>query len=578
MRSIQDFKYRKALVPVLFMALGGCATGTAGSSDGSAPALNTGLMTVEEYRAKLRQDSIRLAEEERARRLAEEQKEKDQLAAEQAESSEGSVERTDDTSTRSAQAEHEEVIVAPEPSPRENRLSIQGSPFTISRERPTIPATPYEPRRGGGERKITVKGEPRLVTVSFLDTDIRDVAAAFSAYSGRSILLGEGLTNKKITADIKNQPWHIALETLLAANGMEPGEDKETGIISIQAKDRARELEASERPVPEMIRLSYIEASEVSDVLSKVFSDIQITQLASTNSLLVSAHPETMDEVLDMVAALDVRRPTVTIQAKIINIDRERMNSLGFNYSLEDPSRPFTPESGLQGIGAPQHVYIKPSGIQQNYPPMLLNRKSNATLSLFLKHAISGTPFTFTSFIDALEGASLAEVEAAPVLTTMSGKSASIEVGSAFHVPTIMTPQAIGGGGGNTGQTGGMMGGRDVIRVGINLDVTPTVNPDGSILLNVQAKRSGGELGANGTVTESIQRGQTEIIVDNGQTVVFAGLSLQEKSGSTQGVPLLKDIPLLGRLFQTRNNVLGEQEILIMVTPTIVDFPTNTNP
>lgn len=576
MARAEFLRNRQALAFALLVVFGGCASGMAGSRDASKTERSTGLMTVTEYQEKLRQDSIRLAEEER--RLEEERKkEEERLAAErEALSRDTTTEAVRDTA-QVAQSETDESLVAPEPKQGENRLQIQDGPFTISRGRPTLPASPNDPQRRGrkGGRKITVEGEARLVTVSFLDTDIRDVAAAFSTYSGRSILLGEGLSNKKITADIKNQPWHIALETLLMANGMEPSEDAETGIISIQAMDKARELEAAERPVPQMIRLSYIEASEVAGVLRDVFKDIQITQLASTNSLLVSAQPETMNEVLEMVAALDVRRPTVTIQSKIVSIDRERMSSLGFSYSLEDPSRPFKPEDGLQGMGSAPQVYIKPSGIQQNYPPVLLNRKSNATLSLFLDHAITGTPLSLTSFIDALEGASLAEIEATPVVTTMSGKSASIEVGAAFHVPTVMTPQGMGGESG-AGQYG-MAGGRDVIRVGISLEVTPTVNPDGTILLHVQAKRSGGELGSNGTVTESFQQGQTEMIVDNGQTVVFAGLSLQEKSGSTQGVPILKDIPIIGRIFQTKNQVVGEQEVLIMVTPTIVGYPPEVN-
>ena len=471
--------------------------------------------------------------------------------------------------------------------------TIVPSPFRIGDDVLTKPSLPdrlaarKDTTRASRRRLIpTNDPNPTLVTISFLDTPIEDVVAAFSTYSGRSILLGDDVRGKRITGDIWKQPWNIALEMLLAANGLEPDVDTETGIIAIRTMKSAREYEASQRPLPDVYPISYAKAGDLANVLTNVFGErISVTEVSSNNSLLISAPPEVLAEVEELIAKLDVPPPTVTIQAKIVTIARSQLESLGFRYSIEDPNKPYNPSGsggsgGLTGISGMPQVIVEPSGFQTNAPPLLLNRKSGASLSSFLHAALNGTPFELTAFIDALEGFSLAEVESAPVVTTLSNQTATVDVGDAFHVPTVIAPTISSGttGGGSSGDVGmvsGARAGTNTIAVGSGLTVTPTVTEDGKVRLEISAKLSSGEMGPDGTVKESYQSGKTVVIVESGETAVLAGLSFVENTTGTTGVPVLQHLPIIGKLFQTKSNAIGRRDMIILVTPTVHNYQPN---
>ena len=425
------------------------------------------------------------------------------------------------------------------------------------------------------------------ISVNFLNTPMEDVAAAFSTRTQRTILLGEGVSGREITADIHRQPWHIALETLLAANGLEPEQDPDTWMITVRSAESARDMEEQRRPTPEVFRINYGEADEIAGVLNEILGDrAYITQSQSTNSLLVSGSDEVLQEVEGLLDELDILPTLVSIEVQILTLATQQMRSLGLSFTVEDPDRPFgggdmgAEAQGAGGFGGgamtppnlsgQSQVMIEPSGIHMNHPLLLLNRKSNASFSTFIERAISGTPYSFTSFVDAMHGASLAEVHARPTATTLSEKPVQLRAGDAWNVPT---QGIVGGGqqqGGAQGGGGAVAGGRERIEVGVTLDVTPSVLPNGNIRLRVNAERSGGSLGPDGTVTESFQEGDWEVIVGDGETHVLGGLMLTEESTGRTGVPFLSDLPIVGRAFSKEQTISSEHELVFMITPRIL--------
>lgn len=496
--------------------------------------------------------------------------------------------------------------------------------------------------------------DPRMITVSFWDDPIVDVLTLFSSYAGTSILMSDEpeVRSKRITGDLRDLPWHIALETILRAHGLRAVQDPLTGIIVVQTEARAL-LERD----PEIIRLRYVYAEDVLPTLERIIdgggSSGDMIQPVRTgpeksNTLLVYTSPEKMVKVREMVDKIDRKRPTVMIEAKLVFLNRSSLERMGFTYSIlpnsyiEQPGggtgddddgdddsgepvasvRPIFPNQGPGMGGIPGF----PNPIQNN----------NSTFSLLHQLALSKA-ITLNVFFDIMQGTGLAEVQAAPNITTISDLEAVIQVGEFFILPNdqpILTatggtapsfggyPYPPGGmlpgqypqvpgqmipGQQNTGMNnpygynpygysgygypsyggysgygyppyGGLpaMGGAasqgwGSFQTATTLRVTPYVLPNGRVRMRLSLSRDGGTLAPDGkTITGGSQSTQTEVIVRNNESIVIGGLTVVEQSQSVTGIPFLKDLPLIGALFRTKQQARLHQDLIIIVTPHVV--------
>src|SRR5690606_5248097 len=233
-------------------------------------------------------------------------------------------------------------------------------------------------------------------------------------------------------------------------------------------------------------------------------------------------------------------------------------------------------------------------------------------------------------FFDVLQGTGLAEVQSAPVITTTSDLEASIEVGEFFILPNtqpILTasgsgtpyyPQQLPGQYPQYGQVPGQVPGQipgqvpganagypqygypqggygypqggygypqgnynngrygnqsgwGSFETGTTLRVTPYVLPNGRVRMSLDISREGGTLAPDGqTITGARQSTQTEVVVHNNESIVIGGLTVIEKSQSVTGIPVLKDLPLLGTLFRTTQSAELQQDLIIIVTPHVI--------
>jgi type IV pilus assembly protein PilQ len=416
------------------------------------------------------------------------------------------------------------------------------------------------------------QSQGRRMSITWVDTPINQVLLAFASYSGVSIVPGSNVTGN-VTADINDQPWDVALRTILSGQGLVASED-EYGIIRVDNISDLNDREAIEPIETVPYRISFGTASEVSAAIQPLLTERgQVTVSAGTNTLIVSDIRRVQDAVGRLLSDLDIETPQVSISAKIIFVNRTDLDEFGVTYELKDSQgNQFNQLSGgfadTDGDGIPEPI-------DQGTAVVALGGNSIAALGNATARVAAPTVQFLTSlvvgrhqligFIDALEAVNLSDIEATPQVTVLDNQQAELVVGELTPIRTI--DAGAGGGAGGAFPTAQV----EQQQTGIILRATPHVTADGLILLEVEAERSAAELAPSdaGFIFRN-QRVTTRVLVRDGETTVVSGLTQSERTEARSGIPLLQDLPLIGRLFRVRREQQIQQDLIILVTPNIV--------
>lgn len=426
------------------------------------------------------------------------------------------------------------------------------------------------------------QSQARRISIQFTNSPIQDVLLSFAAFSGKSIVPGSNIQGL-VTADIRNQPWDVALRTILATQGLVAEED-EYGIIRVDNITDLNDREAVEPILTQAHRISYATASELSTAIQPLLSERgSVTVGAGTNTLIVSDIQRVQTSVRELLRDLDVRTPQVSIQAKIIFVNRTDLDELGVRYELKDSRGNQFNELSEGAFDFNGDGFIDPNeeSVDQGEAVVLLGGNSVAALgnandqltspTLSLLSSLVVGRHQLISFIDALSSVNLSDVQAVPQVTTLDNQMARLKVGTDVPVRTI--DAGAGGGGGAQGTTFPTAQ-VSVEETGIILEATPHVTANGNILLDLIAERSSADLGASDVgFIKQTQEASTRVLVEDGETVVIAGLTQSERTEVRSGIPLLMDLPLIGRLFRTTREQQVQRDLIILVTPHIVRGP-----
>lgn len=416
--------------------------------------------------------------------------------------------------------------------------------------------------------------QARRITVTFQEADIRDVLSSFSEFTGRSIVPGSGVSGN-VTAEIRNQPWDVALETILRAYGY-AARELPSGIIQVDAVANLQERAAVEPLVTQPFRVSYVPAEELVATLSPLSTPERGSVIAnrSTGTIIVTDVQSVVSNIGQLIAQLDVPTQQVAIEAKIIFIDRQQLDELGIQYDLQDlqgnafgsvAGRPVRDASGrltgerlTPGEGVPPSIVIGgPSVAAVGNARVPFQGQSTLDVALSL---LQGR-WNLTALIRALQESSLADVHATPQITTLDNQPARIFVGDEI---TFLTAATQGGAGGAVTLQ------PVTVDAGIELQVTPQITADRRVRLALRAENSDPRTTASNLLQISRQQGNTQLLVADGETAVIGGLTVTRTSEVVTGIPVLRDLPVLGVLFRSTRRVERKQDLLIMVTPHIV--------
>ncbi|MCB1181975.1 hypothetical protein KDM41_00940 [bacterium] len=386
------------------------------------------------------------------------------------------------------------------------------------------------------------KGRP--ISLDVQEAEIGTVLRSLAGFSGVNIVASPRVQGK-VTVKLEEVPWEEALTVILRAHSFDYVE--ESGVYRIDtaeelrqeklAKERARkQVEDLEELHLGLATLSYANAKEVKDALEDMLTDRgRIDVDLRTNSLLISDIRARVELVTEMARALDTQTPQVEINARLVDIDSRATRDLGINWGVSN---------------------FQPAGTNMTGAMDIVNEVQNAAGDLRV-----GTVQDWGELmlqIQALENDQKAHLISNPVITTTDNREASILVGQ--KIPLIVADEA-----GNAIT--------QLTTIGIMLKVTPHINSESRITLDVHNEVS--DLSSQATVQGGViintSESDTRVLVENGETAIIAGLIRKIDSKLDSGVPVLMDIPLIGSLFRHRSDTKVSRELVIFVTPTIVD-------
>ncbi len=452
-----------------------------------------------------------------------------------------------------------EMEAMPEPEPEPQPAQQVDRPVTQ-------PAPIQQPQR---------VEEPRI-TIYFRGTPILDVLAAFSEFADRSIVPGQGVSNQIVNADIRDQPWTVALEAILQGLGLDARE-LESGIIRVAQTSALRQAEQEEPLVTRPFRIEYIPVDSIIPAVEGLLTAElgRVTANKATNTLLVTDRESVVERVAGTIPMLDARTPQVTIKAKIYFVDRTALEGLGIRYEIKDtqgnqlnelaqgvplvdndgdgvydafgePSdEPFINLFGSSVAGVANAAATLPSSTLEVVSTLILNR------------------FSLFTWLEALQELRMTDIQAEPVITVLDNRQARVQVGERTPI-RVIDAQAAG-----TGAGAPMASVREQ-ETGVILEVTPHVTGD-QVLLDLHAERSNVAAAPSDIgFTFQTQESDTQLLLNDGETAVIAGLTLTENLRTRTGIPILMDLPLIGALFRTTNVQKNKRDLLIMITPHIL--------
>ncbi len=393
------------------------------------------------------------------------------------------------------------------------------------------------------EMPATLDYRQKPISLDVQEAEIGTVLRSLAGYSGTNIVASPRVQGK-VTVKLEDVPWEQALSVILKSHSFDYVE--EAGIYRVDTAEELRDEKlASERARSQVenvaplrlhkVPLHYANAEEVKDALEKMLTDRgNIDVDLRTNSLLVNDIDERVEIIAAMAHDLDSETPQVEINARLVDMDVLATRELGLSWSVKNFKAPGgNLAGGLDVINPVQN----PAGVLRV-----------ATVQdwgeLFMK-------------LEAMESSNAANLISNPVITTTDNREASILVGQ--KIPLIVSDEA-----GNAIT--------QLTTIGIMLKVTPHINKDMNITLDIHNEVS--DLSSQATVQGGViintSESDTRVLVENGATAIIGGLIRKVDSTLETGVPVLKDIPVLGALFRHESKTTASRELVVFVTPTII--------
>lgn len=468
------------------------------------------------------------------------------------------------------------VTVVPAAAPAAPRLPA-APPASASRARP-VPRTTIAAANDQPQQTQQACSQQARISVTFDQANINEVIANFAAFSGRSIITGKEVAGV-VTAEIRDQPWDCAFNAILQGQGLAASE-LPGGIIRVDSRANLAVQDSLEPLTTRIIKINYARAASLAPSVAGIVTPPprgRAVADSTTNSIIVTDLASRISADSAFIAALDVRTPQVAIQAKIVFVERTDLEDLGLKYDLGSNTQFFNrliqrPDLTTDPTGATLFSSdVNVINLGGNAVSAIANAfetlpDGNPALSLIYSTVIGN--FTLSAFLDALQQVSLADVQAEPQVTVADNRPASIFSGERTPI-RIIDVSAV--------SAGGAAPARATTRLeptGITLRVTPhVVSGTREVLLELHAERSGVTPSAVGDIGAvfSSQEATTELLVRDGETAVIGGLTVTEVTVKKTGIPFLVDLPVIGRLFGFRGSKELRRDLLILVTPHIVD-------
>lgn len=458
---------------------------------------------------------------------------------------------------------------------------------------------------------------PGTITFSFKDADIRNVLRLIAAKSGINIVYGPEVTGV-VNMELKDVPWEQALGLVLDLNGY--AYQREGNVIKVLRKE-----DISKEPLStEVFILNYATATEAVKAIEQMLTERgSIKTDARSNTIIVTDVPANINKIEAILDRLDSRTPQVLIETKIVEINNAKEKDLGLKWTslkeytvgLQSPTRTYRAiRRGGKGVWDDASEQVDTEGVTDTTTTSSTQTSGQGTVTTITGDPITGTLTSATQtdtassaladslassisktlsstllkadirsavlsaadfelVLSALESQTDVNLISNPRILTANNETAKIKVVQEYPIPRYTF---------DTTTSTFTIAGFDFKDIGVTFDVTPIISPDGYITMQIKPHTSV-LLGtipftASGSTVNvpliGVKEADAKLVIKSGDTLAVGGLVDEDKSTVITKIPLLGDLPILGRLFRHENVDNVKKDIIFFITATIIDEET----
>ena len=479
-------------------------------------------------------------------------------------------------------------------TPENNGLRI-----VIGSDDPKIPGTQERTLVLGGKRMDNVVGQARMalgdslasastsggnipdekrytgqkLSFDFKDADIKNIFRLLAEISGLNIIVTADV-NRKVTLRLVEVPWDQALDLLINTNGL--GKEQIGNVVRIStagtlkterdAVVAARKSEENLEPLLTVyFNVNYAKAKDLEAKIKTVLSkrpDVSLVIDERSNTIMIRDVKKTIEDASTLVSKLDTRTPQILIESNLIETTPTFARALGLRLQFNSGGANF---SSAQGAGSPF------AGNSSAFP--LAPGGFGGTVSII--QSVLGGFRNLSATLEAAEKEGNARIISRPSVVTLNNIASTIR---SEKILRINLPSSTNIATGSGSSAAGSAVATEKVPVGIILTVTPQVSSDGYISMNINVKSS--TIADSPTVSGSAsvipfdeinREVVANVLVKDGETIVLGGILKDTSSESTGGVPYLRNIPVLGWLFKSEAIQKNFEELMVFITPRIID-------
>ena len=373
------------------------------------------------------------------------------------------------------------------------------------------------------------------VSLALRNVELNNVMEMLSR-AGRINILLSGEANTEVSVNLYDVEVEEAIKSVAAAAGM--AWEKRGNSYFIVAREDVGKYDSGGPTQLRTFKIQYSDPRAIQEILEKHLSSYgKITTLPARRLLVVEDKPGFIDRIASLLTSLDRRPKQIFIEAKILEIDLRNIESVGLDWA-----KLFESDGGLGEVGVRG----------------LTTSASGSSSGLFFELV---TP-NVEVFLDALRSEGRLRTLSTPKLLAMEDHEAEAIIGDrlGYNVTTTID---------NVTTTS-----VEFLESGVILRVTPSVDQQNRILLDIHPEVSTGSVSDDGIPSQSTTEVTTMMLVDSGQAVFIGGLIRRTAEATREGVPVLGSIPLLGRLFSNRASNVITTELVVLITPYMIHEKT----
>lgn len=448
-------------------------------------------------------------------------------------------------------------------APKPGEPPLEGSPDLTGKEQEGA-------ENEEGPAPVSAGGRP--MKLDFRDAPLTEVIRVLSEESRVNFIITPEVGSKKVSLNLQGVPFNDALKAILEANalGMVPIGPSIVRIDTLQAlaadkeaEERRRKAELKLKPTKIMVyRLSYAKADDAAKMLGQMLasankedSRIVVQTDQRTNALIINAPPNDLSTIKALLERIDLETPQVKIATRIVQVVKSFTDSFGLNWN---PMFNFDPGRGL-GFGS----LVFPNNMTSKFSIDAGGTADSATRAQFRFGSINNS-MTLDLALAMEETLGTTQILQSNNIIVVDNETATITSGKTDYIPNVGGGVVVGGNGAS---------GPSAVNYNLSLNVTPHVTADGAVdmLLDIQDDTPAATPEAKGAVASVNTRHlKNRMLRRSGETVAIGGVYSTEQFNQRTGVPFLSSLPIIGALFRQSVTKDGKNELVVMVTPTIL--------